>query len=94
MTFSNNTKLYEDFVTANTTNFDENAIKNAVRNILLTNKGSMLGRPDFGSRLLSVPFNMNDELTNIDQIFSNIDEEYSNTMLYNLQDEVATSSID
>lgn len=65
MTFSNNTKLYEDFVTSNTTNFDENAIKNAVRNILLTNKGSMLGRPDFGSRLLSVPFNMNDELTNI-----------------------------
>lgn len=36
---------------------------------------------------------LNDELTNIDQIFSNIDEEYSNTILCNLQNEVETPSI-
>lgn len=60
MTFSSETSLYEDFVTSDSTNFDENAIKNAIRNILLTEKGSMVGRPSFGSRLYKIPFNLND----------------------------------
>lgn len=65
MTFSSKTNLYEDFIASDKTNFDENAIKNAVRNILLTHKGSMPGRPTFGSRILEVPFNLNDYATQI-----------------------------
>lgn len=64
-TFSNSNKLYEDFVTPDSTVFDENAIRNAVRNILLTKKGTMPGIPAFGSRLYEVPFNMNDSSTHV-----------------------------
>lgn len=65
MTFSSDDKLYEDFIAPDITNFDENAIKNAIRNILLTYQGSMPGRPTFGSRILEIPFNMNDTTTQI-----------------------------
>lgn len=65
MTFSSNYNLYEDFISADKTNFDENAIRNAIRNILLTQKGSMPGRPTFGSRILEIPFNMNDYSTKV-----------------------------
>lgn len=65
MTFSSNEKLYEDFVKCNETVFDEKAIGNSIRNILLTPLGSMPGKPDFGSRLLEVPFSPNDSSTRI-----------------------------
>lgn len=65
MTFSKTDKLYEDFLSPASTNFDENAIKNAVKNILLTNIGSMPGRPTFGSRLMEIPFSQNDDTTQL-----------------------------
>lgn len=65
MTFSSTEKLYEDFVTPDKTVFDEEAIKNSIRNILLTPIGTMPGKPDFGSRLLEVPFEHNDDSTRI-----------------------------
>ena len=65
MTFSNDYKLYEDFVSPNTTVFDESAIRNAVRNILLTRLGTLPGIPNFGSRLYEVPFSINDSSTHI-----------------------------
>lgn len=65
MTFSDDTKLYEDFISPNTTVFDENAIRNAVRNILLTRLGTMPGIPSFGSRLHEIPFSINDPSTRI-----------------------------
>lgn len=65
MTFSNSDALYEDFVTPDTTNFDERAISNALSNILNTRIGSMPGRPTFGSRVHEVPFEPNDDATKL-----------------------------
>lgn len=65
MTFSSNSNLYEDFISPDKTNFDEYAIRNAIKNILLTSKGSMPGRPSFGSRILEIPFNQNDYTSRI-----------------------------
>lgn len=64
-TFSDETKLYEDFITPKNTVFDEHAISDAIRNILLTRLGSMPGIPDFGSRLSEIPFTMNDSTTHL-----------------------------
>lgn len=64
-TFSDSNRLYEDFTTPNTTVFDENAIRNAVKNILLTKQGTLPGMPTFGSRLYEIPFNMNDSATHL-----------------------------
>ena len=63
MTFSSYYNLYEDFLKANTTVFDEKAIHNSIKNILLTRIGSMPGKPTFGSRIMEIPFNQNDEVT-------------------------------
>lgn len=63
MTFSRDDKLYEDFDTPDSTVFDEEAINNSVKNILLTRLGTMPGRPDFGSDLMSIPFEPNDAST-------------------------------
>lgn len=65
MSFSDSDKLYEDFISPDVTVFDENAVRNAVRNILLTKIGTLPGIPQFGSRLYEVPFNMNDSSTHI-----------------------------
>ena len=43
--------------------FDEKAIHNSIKNILLTRIGSMPGKPTFGSRIMEIPFNQNDEVT-------------------------------
>lgn len=65
MTFSSKEALYEDFISPSETVLDEQAIGNSIRNILLTPLGSMPGKPDFGSRLLEIPFNANDGSTRI-----------------------------
>jgi phage baseplate assembly protein W len=65
MTFSSDINLYEDFVKANNTVFDERAIQNSIKNILLTRIGSMPGKPEFGSRIMEIPFNLNDQVTKI-----------------------------
>lgn len=62
-TFSSFDKLYEDFMKPNTTVFDENAIRNSITNILLTHMGKMPGRPTFGSRIMQIPFSLNDNIT-------------------------------
>ena len=64
-TFSSATSLYEDFANPEETVFDENAISNALHNILNTRIGSMPGRPTFGSRIYEVPFEPNDDSTKI-----------------------------
>ena len=81
-TFSSATSLYEDFVNPEETVFDENAISNALHNILNTRIGSMPGRPTFGSRIYEVPFEPNDDSTkgkensNKEYIYSNIKRKY------------------
>lgn len=64
-TFSSQNALYEDFVTPNTTVYDEFAISNALHNILNTRIGSMPGRPTFGSRIYEIPFEPNDDATKL-----------------------------
>jgi hypothetical protein len=55
--------LYIDFVTSNSLNTDEQAINNAIRNILCTQLGTLPGKPTFGSRLHELVFAQMDSLT-------------------------------
>ena len=55
--------LYIDFVSAVSLNTDENAINNAIRNILCTPRGTLPGKPTFGSRIHELVFSQMDELT-------------------------------
>lgn len=55
--------LYFDFVTVNRLSEDENAINNAIRNILNTPIGSLPGKPTFGSRIQELVFSQMDDLT-------------------------------
>lgn len=64
-TFSSDKRLYEDFVTPDTTVFDERAIGNSIKNILITKLGTLPGIPTFGSRLHEIPFSINDASTHV-----------------------------
>lgn len=55
--------LYNDYRTATTTATDAAAINNSIKNILLTRKGSVPGKPTFGSNLDDVLFNQLDHIT-------------------------------
>lgn len=55
--------LYTDYRKANTTVTDAAAINNAIKNILLTSKGSLPGKPEFGSRIAEVLFSQIDSIT-------------------------------
>lgn len=55
--------LYNDYRTATTTSTDAAAINNSIKNILLTRKGSVPGKPTFGSNLDDVLFNQLDHIT-------------------------------
>jgi len=52
--------LYTDYRQPNSTVTDAAAINNAIRNILLTRKGSVPGKPTFGSDIQQVLFNQMD----------------------------------
>ena len=55
--------LYTDYRQANTTVTDAKAINNAIRNILFTPRGSLPGKPTFGSRLNEILFEQIDDIT-------------------------------
>lgn len=55
--------LYTDYTAVNTTNTDAAAINNAIRNILFTPRGSLPGKPTFGSDLHKVLFSPLDSIT-------------------------------
>lgn len=55
--------LYTDYTAVNTTNTDAAAINNAIKNILFTPKGSLPGKPTFGSDLYKVLFAPLDSVT-------------------------------
>lgn len=54
---------YNDLQNPNKLNFDADAINNAIRNILMTPKGTLPGKPTFGSRINEIIFSQIDELT-------------------------------
>ena len=52
--------VYTDYQTIDTTVFDEKALNNAIKNILLTPLGSLPGKPTFGSQLSRLLFELDD----------------------------------
>lgn len=55
--------MYVDFVTANTIVTDVTAINNSIRNILTSRRGSVPGKPRFGSEIYKVVFEIIDPIT-------------------------------
>lgn len=55
--------IYKDYRTPQTTVVDAAAINNSIRNILMTPKGSLPGKPTFGSRINEVLFGQMDYIT-------------------------------
>lgn len=55
--------MYKDFNNLSNAVTDLQAIKNSIKNILLTPKGSLPGKPEFGSDLYKVLFSQMDHLT-------------------------------
>jgi phage baseplate assembly protein W len=52
--------FYTDYQTIDSTVFDEKALNNAIKNILLTPIGSLPGKPTFGSQLNRLLFELDD----------------------------------
>jgi len=55
--------MYVDFVTADSVVTDAQAINNSIRNILTTRRGSIPGKPRFGSDVYKVVFEIIDPMT-------------------------------
>lgn len=55
--------VYNDLQTVKFLNCDTDAINDAIRNILMTPKGTLPGKPKFGSRLHELIFSQIDDLT-------------------------------
>jgi phage baseplate assembly protein W len=55
--------LYTDYIDVESTNTDAAAINNAIKNILFTPKGSLPGKPTFGSKLNEILFSPIDYTT-------------------------------
>lgn len=61
--FKYDNRIYRDFKDIGVMSYDREAMNNAVRNILMTRKGSLPGKPDFGSNIYQVPFSQLDYIT-------------------------------
>ena len=55
--------LYTDLKTPTYPSYNVDAINNSIRNILTTQKGSLEGMPEFGSRLNELVFSQIDHIT-------------------------------
>lgn len=56
--------MYKDIgPNISSTYIDEAAIKNSIRNIILTRKGSLPGKPEFGSNIYKILFELSSPLT-------------------------------
>lgn len=55
--------MYKDLTTVELNNTNEKAINNSIRNIILTRRGTVPGKPRFGSDLYSLIFSPLDSLT-------------------------------
>lgn len=55
--------IFYDYSNPNTLVTDKDAISNSIKNILLTPRGSVPGKPRFGSDLYKVPFELMDHIT-------------------------------
>lgn len=57
--------MYKDLRTITTTDSNITAIKNSITNILMTRRGSLPGKPNFGSDLYKLIFSQLDSLTEV-----------------------------
>lgn len=55
--------IFNDYINPTSINTDADSINNSIRNILLTQKGTMPGKPKFGSDLHKILFNQIDHIT-------------------------------
>lgn len=80
--------MYKDYSGINTYVTDIAAIKQSIKNILSTPRGSVPGRPEFGSDVYNVLFSQLDHLT--ESIASN----YVKEALTEFEDRIEISSVD
>lgn len=80
--------MYKDFVFVNRETTDAKAINNSIRNILLTRKGSVPGRPRFGSDLYKLIF------SHIDSTIKNIAKNMIFEALNEFENRIILDSID
>lgn len=80
--------MYKDFTYVNRDTTDTKAINNSIRNILLTRKGSVPGRPRFGSDLYKLVF------SHIDSTIKNIAKNMIFEALNEFEDRIILESID
>lgn len=58
--------IYTDYETVQTTKTDAAAINDAIKNIILTPKGSLPGKPTFGSNIHKIIFSQLDDISESD----------------------------
>lgn len=80
--------MYKDYSFVNKEVTDTAAINNSIRNILLTRKGSVPGRPRFGSDLHRLLF------SNMDSTLQNIAKNMIFEALTEFEDRITIESID
>jgi phage baseplate assembly protein W len=63
---------YFDYDTPVSVSTNENAIDNSIRNILMTRIGSLPGKPDFGSNVMNIVFELMDNKSTSDILKNSI----------------------
>lgn len=79
--------MYKDFESVSSDVTELNAIKNSIRNILLTKRGSLPGKPRFGSDLYKIVFSQLDPLT------ESIAKNYINEALAEYEDRISVTKV-
>jgi len=51
---------YFDYITPTSVNINEKAINNSIKNIMMTRIGSLPGKPEFGSNVMNIVFELMD----------------------------------
>ncbi len=74
--------MYNDYLTVETSSHDVDAINQSIKNILLTRKGSLPGKPRFGSDLYKVIFEQ------MDHILISLTEDYIEEALSYLEQRI------
>lgn len=80
--------MYKDLTTISTSAVNLNAIKQSIKNILLTRRGSVPGKPYFGSDIYNIIFQQLDHLT------ISIAKNYIEEALDNFENRINVKDID
>jgi phage baseplate assembly protein W len=79
--------MYKDLTTISGTNSGLDAIKNSIRNIITTSRGSLPGKPNFGCGIHKLVFSMLDPLT------SSMARKYIEESLNEFEDRIVITEI-